>query len=129
METLHDISSAEDIKKLIDSFYLKVRADDRIGFIFNDIAQVNWELHLPKMYAFWEFLILGGESYQGNPIEPHKNLHQKIPLTKDHFDRWLELFRRTVDENFAGLHAEEIKNKAMLIAMTWLPKFEGKRLI
>src|SRR5688572_11143977 len=118
-----DISSIEDIRTLIDAFYHKVNADDLIGYIFNDIAQVNWEHHLPKMYAFWEFLLLGGEGYQGNPMEPHRNLHQKVPLKKEFFDRWVDLFKSTVDEHFKGINAEEAKNKATMIAMTWIPKF------
>ena len=54
-----DISTPADIRLLIDTFYVKVQADDVIGFIFNDIAQVDWPKHLPVMYAFWEFLLLG----------------------------------------------------------------------
>lgn len=129
MKAKHDIETVIDIRQLIDSFYLKVRSDDLIGYIFNDIAHVNWELHLPKMYAFWEFLLLGGEAYQGNPMEPHRRLHDKIPLTKDLFDRWLALFRQTADENFSGILAEEAKNKAMLLAMTWIPRFEGNKFV
>jgi hemoglobin len=124
--TLHDIRSIDDIKILIDAFYHKVRADELIGPIFNEIARVNWEHHLPKMYAFWEFLLIGGESYQGNPMEPHRRLNQKVQLKKEFFDRWVELFRETVDEHFSGIVAEEAKNKAVLIAMTWIPKFEQK---
>lgn len=121
-----DITSIEDIRILIDAFYLKVTADDVIGYIFNDIAEVNWEHHLPKMYAFWEFLLLGGEAYTGNPIEPHRALNQKIPLKKEFFDHWVALFTATVDEHFNGINAEEAKNKATLIAMTWIPKFDNK---
>jgi|SRR5688572_25057085 len=124
MEAKHDIEHLEDIKKLIDSFYLKVRSDEVLGYIFNEVAHVDWNHHLPRMYAFWEFLLLGGESYQGNPIEPHIKLNQKIELKKEFFDRWLLLFKETVDENFTGKTAEEAKNKAMLIALTWVPKFE-----
>lgn len=120
---LHDINDIDDIRKLINAFYSRVRQDDVIGFIFNDIAHVDWDHHLPKMYAFWEFLLLGGESYTGNPMEPHKKLNQKINLKKEFFDRWVELFKQSVDENFSGRVAEEAKNKAMLIAMTWIPKF------
>lgn len=126
IDPLHDISTIDDIRTLIDSFYDKVRQDDLIGYIFNDIAKVDWPHHLPKMYAFWEFLLLGGESYKGNPMEPHRALHQKVPLKKEFFDRWIKLFTQSVDEHFAGINAEEAKNKALLIAMTWIPKFEGR---
>ena len=123
---MHDIENIDDVRILIDSFYAKVKNDDLIAFIFNDVAQVDWPKHLPKMYAFWEFLLLGGESYQGNPMEPHRVLHQKVELKKEFFDRWVELFKQTVDENFQGIRAEEAKNKANLIAMTWIPKFSGR---
>lgn len=123
---MHDVTTSEDVKLLINSFYHKVKSDDLIGFIFNDIAKVDWPIHLPKMYAFWEFLLLGGESYSGNPMEPHRALHEKVPLKREFFDRWVELFTSTVDELFSGINAEEAKNKARLIAMTWIPKFAGK---
>ena len=122
---MSDITTSDDIKLLIDTFYTKVREDDVIGYIFNDIARVDWVKHLPRMYAFWEFLLIGGQSYQGNPIEPHRKLHAMVPLTASHFERWLALFQQTVDELFQGLTAEEAKNRARLIAMTWQPKFSG----
>lgn len=118
-----DISTSTDIQLLINTFYEKVRKDDTIGYIFNDIAKVDWEKHLPRMYSFWEFLLLGGDTYKGNPMEVHQKLHRMVPLTEAHFNRWLELFRGTVDENFAGLVAEEAKNRASLIVLTWKPKF------
>jgi hemoglobin len=121
-----DISTDVDVKTLIDSFYAKVNEDDTIGFIFRDIAHVDWTHHLPRMYAFWEFLLLGKDTYQGNPMEVHQKLHRKIALTDQHFDRWLELFTQTVDEHFAGLIAEDAKNRAKLIALTWKPKFASR---
>lgn len=124
-ENKPDIVHRDDIKKLIDAFYEKVKTDDTIGYIFNDVAKVDWPHHLPRMYAFWEFLLLHGESYQGNPIEPHRKLHEKVSLKKEFFDRWLTLFRETIDENFSGRNAEEAKNKANLIALTWIPKFSS----
>ena len=120
---MKDITTSEDIKSLVDGFYEKVKADEVIGFIFNDVAHVDWPKHLPKMYAFWEFLLLGKDTYQGNPMEVHKKLHSIIPLTEAHFTRWLQLFHETVDENFQGLVAEDAKNRSRLIVLTWKPKF------
>jgi len=118
-----DIETSEDIKLLIDTFYGKVREDEVIGYIFNDIANVDWPKHLPKMYAFWGFLLLGLDTYQGNPLEPHRKLNEKIRLKGDHFDRWILLFHQTVDELFGGKNATEAKHRAHLIAATWKPKF------
>jgi hemoglobin len=124
MTVLHDIQSPDDVRTLIDAFYGRIREDDMLGHIFNDIAKVDWPNHLPRMYSFWEFLLLGGEGYSGNPIEPHRRLHQQVRLEKKLFDRWVEIFQSTVDQYFAGKVAEEAKHKAQLIAMTWIPKFE-----
>lgn len=118
-----DISTSDDIKTLINAFYEKVKVDETLGYIFNDVANVNWEHHLPKMYAFWEFLLLGKDTYGGNPMEVHQRLHQKTPLKGDHFDQWLALFHETIDEHFAGKVAEDAKSRSKLIALTWKPKF------
>jgi hemoglobin len=118
-----DIATSEDIKTLVDSFYEKVQADDVIGYIFNDIVNVDWPHHLPRMYAFWEFLLLGNDTYRGNPMEVHQKLHQIVPLTEVHFTRWLHLFHQTVDDLFEGLVAEDAKNRSSLIVSTWKPKF------
>ena len=121
-----DISNPVDIRTLIDTFYTKVQADELIGFIFNEIAQINWSHHLPVMYAFWEFLLLGTpDAYRGNPIQKHFDLHQKFPLKIEHFDRWVKLFQTTVDEIFEGPVAESAKFRAFAIAETWKPKFDG----
>lgn len=122
--TKNDIRSAADIKALIDAFYDKVKADDVLGYIFNDIAQVNWAHHLPVMYAFWEFLLLDSpDAYRGNPIQKHFDLHDKHPLKAEHFDRWVQLFQSAVDELFEGPGAENAKFRAFAIAETWKPKF------
>lgn len=121
-----DLSTPADIRLLIDTFYEKVKADEVIGFIFNEIAQVNWAHHLPVMYAFWEFLLLGTpDAYRGNPIQKHLDLHQKFPLKIEHFDRWVSLFQGSVDELFEGPTAESAKFRGYAIAETWKPKFDG----
>jgi hemoglobin len=111
-----DIQSREDIELLIKKFYSKVQKDDTIGFIFNDIAKVNWEQHLPVMYDFWETLLLDAASYRKNAMEVHYTLNRKVPLTEIHFQRWLQLFSETTDELFTGKIATMAKTKAKSIA-------------
>jgi len=111
-----DIQSRKDIEMLINSFYDKVKSDETIGFIFNEIARVNWEKHLPVMYNFWETLLLDATSYRNNAMEVHYSLNRKVPLKEAHFQRWLELFSETVDELFSGKIATSAKTKAKSIA-------------
>lgn len=112
-----DISTREDIQLLIDAFYKKVQLNDTIGYFFNDVAQVDWEAHLPKMYDFWETILFHRQVYKGNPMKKHILLHQLEKLEKQHFDEWLRLFHTTVNELYKGENAENVKNRARSIAM------------
>ncbi|HEY2350793.1 MAG TPA: group III truncated hemoglobin [Puia sp.] len=111
-----DIAGNEDVRMLVDTFYRKVKMDPLIGFIFTDIVHVNWEKHLPVMYAFWEQILFYTGNYAGNPMEIHKHVHQLTPLRTEQFDRWIKLFYATVDELFSGEKAELAKERALSIA-------------
>ena len=104
-----DILIREDVIVLVDSFYDKVRSDELLMAVFE---HVNWPEHLPIMYNFWSSMLLGDQSYLGNPFQKHQ--HLKIDTA--HFARWLELFTQTIDENFAGRTADEAKSRAVSIA-------------
>ena len=111
-----DIENRNDIELLVNGFYDKVKEDKMIGYIFNDIAKVRWEHHLPVMYDFWESIIFNKNTYSGNPMIVHTKLNEKTPLTQQHFNQWLHLFTSTVDELFAGKNAEVTKQRAASIA-------------
>jgi hemoglobin len=111
-----DIENRKDIEILIDSFYEKVRRDEAIGYIFNDVAKVNWEHHTPIICDFWENILFQTNVYKGNPIPTHIRLHSMTPLTKSHFDRWVRLFTDTVNDYFEGEKAELAKQRAISIA-------------
>lgn len=111
-----DILNRADIEMLVNAFYRKVLADKLLGFIFQDVAKVNWLNHLPVMYDFWENVIFYTGSYEGNPLHLHKHLHHITPLERSHFDRWNKLFLSTVDGLFEGPNAELIKERALNIS-------------
>ena len=100
----------------MNSFYDKVRKDGLIGPIFTDVAQVDWDEHLPKLQNFWADLLLGESTYRGYPFPPHT----KLNLQPAHFHQWLRLFTETVDEHFVGLKAEEAKSRALRIARNFM---------
>jgi hemoglobin len=109
MEALKtDITNLNDIKVLVDNFYTKIRDEKLLGPIFNGIIGDNWPAHLTKMYGFWQTLLLDTPAYSGSPFLKHA----KLPIAKEHFDRWMELFNETVDEHFAGVKADEAKWRA-----------------
>ncbi|KAA9327696.1 group III truncated hemoglobin [Hymenobacter busanensis] len=107
-----DIAHEADIQTLVDRFYDKVNQDELLGPIFNAVAAVHWPAHLLTMYDFWSSVLFGTSRYKGRPFPKHLAL----PINGPHFQRWLQLFYATVDENFAGPKAEEAKAKALNIA-------------
>lgn len=115
MNAPSDIATAADIKTLVDQFYEKVNRDELLAPIFNDVAQVDWLHHLPTIYRFWESMLLGAGNYEGAPFPKHAAL----PLEQKHFERWLALFVKTLNENFAGPKSEEAKWRAICIADTF----------
>ncbi|GAB3885583.1 group III truncated hemoglobin [Spirosoma agri] len=118
------LDSPEDVRFMVDSFYEKVQIDPLIGPIFTDVAKVDWSKHLPKMYAFWESIILGNNGYDGHPFRPHLIVNQKHTLTIDHFERWLALFTQTLTEHFEGETADQVRQRATQIALVWNNKLE-----
>lgn len=115
-----DITTLNDIKHLVDSFYTKVQKDSLIGDIFNRVIQDNWPVHLEKMYRFWQTVLLEEHTYSGSPFTPHA----KLPIGKAHFERWLALFNQTVDELFKGEKADEAKWRANKMAELFQLKIE-----
>jgi hemoglobin len=111
-----DIENRDDIEKLVRRFYAKVIPDDLIGSFFIQTIKVNWETHLPKMYDFWEDLVFGTTKFSGNPMQAHIHVHSLEPMKEEHFERWLKLFRETLDENFSGPVAEKAMQRAISIA-------------
>jgi len=113
-----DILGRPEIVRLVDRFYEKVRADDMLGPIFTDIAKVDWDTHLPKLYAFWQTVLFGDGGFRGNPMGAHFKLAMQTSMDWSRFERWLKLFHETVDELFLGENATHIKRVADDMAKT-----------
>lgn len=122
--TKKDLSTRADVELLVNSFYDKVRANEILGVIFNDIAKVDWEDHLPKMYSFWSSILLGERSYSGRPMKVHIDLSRKATMNEAAFNEWLTLFHQTVDELFSGATAETAKTRSVHIARNMIYKIQ-----
>lgn len=117
-----DIQNREDIILLVNSFYNIVIDDETIGYLFTKIAKIDWDLHLLKMYNFWENILFNTGSFEGNPMIKHQELNLKSKLNIHHFEHWNNLFNTTVDLHFKGEKAEEIKTRAKNISHMMLLK-------
>ncbi len=63
-----DIKNREDVFLLVSTFYKKVRANENIGFFFNETIE-DWPAHLDKLTDFWEtnlFMVSTRQSYESS---------------------------------------------------------------
>jgi len=123
MNDSKDITTIEDIKLLVDSFYGKIRVNLLLGGIFSGVIKDRWPEHLEKMYRFWQTVLLGEHTYYGSPFPPHAQL----PVEQRHFDAWLKLWYETIDEHFEGAKADEAKWRGDKMAVMFLSKIEYYR--
>lgn len=98
------------IATLVDHFYEKVRRDSRIGPIFN-AAVHDWDEHKRLLTSFWCSVALRAGSYRGNPMAAHR----PHPIRAEHFDRWLQLWAETCNEELDPADAERMLEFAQRI--------------
>lgn len=113
---MKEIENINDVEFLVDEFYKKVIVDELIGKFFTVVVNFEWEVHIPIMVSFWETLLFGKASYKGNPMTKHIELNKLSKLETVHFERWLDLWKETVNENFIGEKASDAVSKAETIA-------------
>ena len=66
-------------------------------------------------------------SYKGNPMAVHFPINQLEAMKKRHFERWLELWKQTIEENFTGQNADMAITKSENIANLMAYKMENAR--
>jgi len=93
------------------AFYARVRQDPLIGPVFTERI-TDWDQHLQRMCLFWSSVALMSGRYHGEPMRKHAPL----PIDRQHFDRWLDLFRQTARAVCPPRAAELFIERAGLIA-------------
>ena len=113
---MQDIQNQADLYLLVNEFYKKLLSDDSISYIFTDVVKINIEEHLPILVIFWSQALLGTGGYIKNLTQIHLDINDKERLTPQLFKIWLNHFYTTVDKNFKGEKAAQIKTQALSIA-------------
>jgi hemoglobin len=109
---MNDIQTPEQIFTVVDEFYKKLLADDKISYLFTDVVKIKLEEHLPILVTFWSQAILGTGGYVNNLTQIHLDVNAKSYLSKELFEIWLTHFEAAIDENFEGFNCERMKNQA-----------------
>ena len=108
-----EIENRADVFFLVDTFYTKIRADDLLGPIFNDVID-DWTAHLVRLTDFWETNLFFVNKFKGNPVRKHQEVDAKNKQTINalHFGVWLNYWMETLETHFTGERAALAKNRA-----------------
>lgn len=117
MNVKKDIENKADVENMVRVFYGKATKDHEIGHFFE---KIDFEKHFPRMFAFWNFILLDEAGFTGNVFDKHVN----IGIESKHFPVWMKHFKETVDELFAGPKAELAKQRAEVLAYTFDAKLK-----
>ncbi len=129
--TKSNLQTRDNIEKLVRAFYAKVRKDDLLGPFFNQTIKTEdeWEKHYILLTDFWTLNLLDIKGFDGNPSKAHHGVDKafKHSITTSHFDRWVELWSKTIDDNFEGEIAERAKQRAQNMAKGMYKKIIDQR--
>jgi hemoglobin len=115
-EPSRDLDDRSSIHDAVVAFYREVVFDDVLAPVFDEVAEVDWAHHIPKLIDYWCRVLLGHPGYQGALVWSHQRVHDLEPFTDAHFDRWLQLWTDTIDARWRGPKAERAKDHALRIA-------------
>lgn len=115
-----DLSTRKDLEHLLRTFYVRALDDPLLRHVFIDVVDLDLEAHLPRITDFWQVVLFNTGTYDGRAMEVHRRIHQRVPLTKAHFTRWLELWREAVTDHYAGPIADQAVVHATRMAAVFL---------
>jgi hemoglobin len=115
-ESMKDIAKPKDVQRVVKAFFKKVKKDDLLAVFFMDKSKEDWDQFIEVMNRFWENALFYSGGYYGNPMQRHSELSKQMQFEPEHYSRWLHLFDTTVDELYAGDHANLMKERARNIA-------------
>lgn len=111
-----DIQNRLDIENILLFFYLKAFEDDLIGLFFTRVVPLDLNIHIPVISDFWEGIVFNKHKYSKNVMAIHQHISELHNFKKEHIDRWIKLFIKSVDEFNSGPNAERMKKTAVSIA-------------
>jgi hemoglobin len=111
-----DLDTRTQVHDLVVRFYREIVFDEVLGRVFEEVAEVDWSVHIPKLVDFWCQLLLGTPGYDGSVWFAHREVDALERFEPEFFDRWFGLWISTVDDGWRGPYADAAKAHAARIA-------------
>lgn len=125
-----DLDSRSAIHDLVVGFYREIVNDELLGPVFDEVAEVDWPAHIPRLIDYWCRILLDEPVYNGSMAAAHREVHERDAFRPEHFDRWFELWCLSIDVRWSGPVADRAKSHArrtaallsrQLLAEEWSP--------
>jgi hemoglobin len=123
---MSDLATRDDVEALLRRFYGRAFADRVLAEPFSELRATGLGPHLEVMCDFWQTVLFRAGLYRRNALVVHRLLDQRYPLSARHFDRWLEIWKSTVDEMYDGPAANRAKIQAARIAGSMHRRLRGR---
>lgn len=120
-----DLDTRSEIHDLVIDFYREIVFDPVLGPVFDEVAEVDWAAHIPRLIDYWARVLLGDPSYDGFILRPHQHVHALQGFELEYFDRWYTLFTTSVDQRWCGPFADAAKDHAARMAGTLARRILG----
>jgi hemoglobin len=111
-----DLDDRAQVHDLVVGFYRELVFDDVLAPVFEEVAEVDWAVHIPKLIDFWCRVLLDQPGYDGFLLGAHRKVHDRQPFEAQHFERWYALWVETIEERWEGPLAETAKRHAAKVA-------------
>lgn len=110
--TVLDLDSRTQVHDMVVAFYRAIVFDEVLEPVFDEIAEVDWPSHIPRLVDYWCRILLGDPSYTGAMLAAHQHVDARAAFRPEWFDRWHQLFVETVDAGWSGPGADRAKAHA-----------------
>jgi Truncated hemoglobins len=113
---VRDLDDRAQIHDVVVAFYREIVFDDLLEPLFDEVAEVDWAAHIPKLIDFWCQVLLGQPGYDGYFLGAHALVNDLERFRPEHFDRWFALWSASIDARWAGPMADKAKDHAAHMA-------------
>ncbi len=120
-----DLDTRTQVHDLVVGFYREIVFDDLLGPVFDEVVEVDWARHIPKLVDYWCRVLLGEPGYDGYVLGPHEHVHELDSLRSELFDRWYALWVTSIDGRWCGPRADRAKAHAARMAGTLSRRIVG----
>ena len=107
-----DLVTRTAVHDLVVAFYREIVFDDLLGPLFEEVAETDWGVHIPRLIDYWCRILLRERGYRGALLEAHREVHEREAFRDEHFDRWYQLWLASIDARWRGPRAEHAKAHA-----------------